>query len=360
MTNPENMPTSGSSHQQSVSSSPVTISIFGATQSNPSNPIAIDDDQQEIAEGGLFEKKKRKTKICSLVGVQGCNGERWSEESRVHSLQGKAGISGGTTTHFKRHLDGWTRRKVNLKSHKMLNLIPSPVNKEVGTVSNFQYDQGKMRESIAHFILMHEHPFTIVAQEGFNLMMKTSTPHFQGISRATAKNDCMAVYETMKIKLKAMLKNVNKINLTTDLWRSNQQIEYMVVTGHFVDVDWKLQKRVLSFVNVPPPRGGVDIVDALFKCMNEWGIENKIYSIAVDNASYNDVAIRTLKTTLSRTKKLLLGGRLFHVRCCAHILNLLVQDDLKVVEDIIHNVRESVKFVKQSDSRLLKFSEIVK
>ncbi|XP_038678772.1 zinc finger BED domain-containing protein RICESLEEPER 2-like [Tripterygium wilfordii] len=311
MTNLENMPTLGSSHQQSVSSSPTAISISGATQSNPSNPIAIDDDQQETAEGGLFETKKRKKTSVVWLEFKDVMGKDGVKRAECIHCKARLVISGGTTTHFKRHLDGCTRRKVNLKSQKMLNLIPSPVNKE-------------------------------------------------GISRATAKNDCMAMYEMMKIKLKATLKNVNKISLTTDLWRSNQQIEYMVVTGHFVDVDWKLQKRVLSFVNVPPPRGGVDIADALFKCMNEWRIENKIYSIAVDNASYNDVAIRTLKTTLSRTQKLLLGGRLFHVRCCAHILNLLVQDGLRVVEDIIHNVRESVKFVKQSDSRLLKFSEIVK
>ncbi|XP_038701864.1 zinc finger BED domain-containing protein RICESLEEPER 4-like [Tripterygium wilfordii] len=239
MTNLENMPTLGSSHQQSVSSSPTAISISGATQSNPSNPIAIDDDQQKTAEGGLFETKKRKKTSAVWLEFKDVMGKDGVKRAECIHCKARLVISGGTTTHFKRHLDGCTRRKVNLKSQKMLNLIPSPVNKEVGIVSNFQYDQGKMRESIAHFILMHEHPFTIVGQEGFNLMMKTSTPHFQGISRATAKNDCMAVYEMMKIKLKATLKNVNKISLTTDRWRSNQQIEYMVVTGHFVDVDWK-------------------------------------------------------------------------------------------------------------------------
>ncbi|XP_038714749.1 zinc finger BED domain-containing protein RICESLEEPER 2-like isoform X2 [Tripterygium wilfordii] len=86
-----------------------------------------------------------------------------------------------------------------------------------------------------------------------------------------------------------------------------------------------------------------------------------------DNASYNDVAIRTLKNTFLRNKKLILDGKLFHVRCCAHILNLLVQDGIAAIDDVIaaiddviYNVRESVKFLKNSEARFLKFSEIVK
>ena len=59
----------------------------------------------------------------------------------------------------------------------------------------------------------------------------------------------------------------------------------MVITNHYVDVNWVLQKCVLSFVHVPPPQRGVDIADAIFKCLKEWGIESKVYSVSVDNAS---------------------------------------------------------------------------
>ncbi|XP_038681498.1 uncharacterized protein LOC119982271 isoform X3 [Tripterygium wilfordii] len=131
MTNLENMPTLGSSHQQSVSSSPTAISISGATQSNPSNPIAIDDDQQETAEGGLFETKKRKKTSAVWLEFKDVMGKDGVKRAECIHCKARLVISGGTTTHFKRHLDGCTRKKVNLKSQKMLNLIPSPVNKEV-------------------------------------------------------------------------------------------------------------------------------------------------------------------------------------------------------------------------------------
>lgn len=35
-----------------------------------------------------------------------------------------------------------------------------------------RFDMMKMRESMAHWILMHEHPFSIVEEEGFNMMQQ--------------------------------------------------------------------------------------------------------------------------------------------------------------------------------------------
>ncbi|XP_073042089.1 zinc finger BED domain-containing protein RICESLEEPER 2-like [Primulina eburnea] len=134
----------------------------------------------------------------------------------------------------------------------------------------------------------------------------------------------------------------------------------MVVTCHYVDSSWNLQKRNLNFCDVPPPHTGIVVCDVLNKCLVEWGIENKVWTITVDNATYNDVAIRMLKENLSYKNNLPLGGKLFHVRCCAHILNLLVQDGLSEIQNIISNVCESVKHISASKFRLDIFSEIVK
>ena len=114
----------------------------------------------------------------------------------------------------------------------------------------------------------------------------------------------------------------------------------------------------MSFVHIPPPHRGVEIASSIFKSAKEWGIEHKIYSISVDNASNNDVAIRILRDDISRSKKLLCDGKLFHVRCCAHILNLVVQDGISEIVDITKAIRDSVEFVNRSEGRALMFAEI--
>ena len=49
----------------------------------------------------------------------------------------------------------------------------------------------------------------------------------------------------------------------------------------------------------------------------------------------------------------------FHLRCCAHILNLIVQDGLKEIDITIQKIRESVKYVKGSQVRKQEFLESV-
>lgn len=267
-----------------------------------------------------------------------------------------------STTSYHRHLNTCSRYKTKLRTQKTIlnyaSTTDAPSVFAIPQLVSSTFDMRKLRESIAQWVMMHDFPFNVVEDEGFNLMMRTANPEWKKIARQTCKNDCMLVYEQEKKKLKKLLAKVSKISLTTDLWKSKtQQIEYMVVTGHWVDSDWKLQKRILSFVDIPPPHTGLEIASTLFNCAKEWRIENKVYTVSVDNASSNDVAIKHMKDSFSSFSQLMCSGRLFHVRCCAHILNLLVQDGLGVISDIVDNVRASVDYVSRSQTRVILFSE---
>ncbi|XP_042950036.1 zinc finger BED domain-containing protein RICESLEEPER 2-like [Carya illinoinensis] len=142
-----------------------------------------------------------------------------------------------------------------------------------------------------------------------------------------------------------------------DIAQNSQALNTVSTEGPFTEVQ---TRRVLKFCNVSPPHTGLLIADTLEKYFQNWGIDNKISSITIDNASSNGVAIRILKDDFRLKKTLSVNGQLFHVRCCAHITNLLVQYRLGVIRDIVDCVKDGIKYLITSDSRLKQFSEIAK
>ncbi|RYE17496.1 MAG: DUF4413 domain-containing protein, partial [Sphingobacteriaceae bacterium] len=149
-----------------------------------------------------------------------------------------------------------------------------------------------------------------------------------------------------------------RVSLTTDTWRSIQNLNYMCVTAHFIDDNWKLHKRIINFFLVPNHKGDT-IGRELETCIREWGI-TKVVSVTVDNASSNDTALTYLQRRLQDIPGcVLLDGKSLHIRCCAHIVNLIVTEGLKEIDDSIEMIRNAVKFVRSSTTRAKKFDECV-
>ena len=71
----------------------------------------------------------------------------------------------------------------------------------------------------------------------------------------------------------------------------------MCLTAHFIDNDWKLHKRIINFCPISSHRGEA-IGKVIEKCLYGQGID-KVFTITVDNATSNDVAISYLKKKLN-------------------------------------------------------------
>ncbi|KAL4566642.1 hypothetical protein LXL04_030762 [Taraxacum kok-saghyz] len=343
---------------------PVT-SPEGSSATNPQQHNTSTAEEHEEEGSSHFQRKKRaKTSAVWDDFKEVTMPDKTIKLECVRCKSKLALLASKSTSHLKRHLKSCLPKILHDKQQQKITLQPIDLGSNsqhvTPALTDGKFDMMKMRESVAHWILMHEHPFTIVEEEGFNMMQRRGMLEWESVSRISIKKDCVAVYDIEKKKLKDLLRSISKISVTTDMWKStNQKIEYMVLTGHFVDSNWHLQKRVLSFVHLPPPHRGVEIADTLYKCLKDWDIEKKVFTISVDNASNNDAAVRILSETFSRIKKLPCGGKMFHVRCCAHILNLMVQDGLSRIAYIIEDIHDTVTFINQNEARLKLFSEIV-
>ncbi|KAM6564201.1 hypothetical protein CsatB_030096 [Cannabis sativa] len=265
----------------------------------------------------------------------------------------------GTSTLWN-HLNRCPKNPNRVNKQKILCFEPKKEG-EGGATANLiavQFDKQKCRQSIAKYILLEELPFRHVESEGFRQLIRQLEPRLETISRMTIARDIYQLYLDEKEVIRGVLKKV-RVSLTTDTWTSIQNINYMCLTAHWIDSDWKLQKRIINFCQITDHKGET-IGTEIESCLNQWGI-HKIFTITVDNASTNSTAIEyVLRKFKSKRHAIILDGEFLHLRCCAHIVNLIVTDGLKEKNESIAAIRNAVKYVRSSPSRLLAFKECVK
>ncbi|KAG8377260.1 hypothetical protein BUALT_Bualt08G0009700 [Buddleja alternifolia] len=200
----------------------------------------------------------------------------------------------------------------------------------------------KSRRKLAISCIKHKFPFNIGEHEHFEDFLSSLNPNFQLPCRNTIRSDVIDVYREEKVKVQNLLDGLScKLSLTTDIWTSDHsRIAYCCLTAHFVDDEWELQKKILSFKKIPYPHDGDNLFNFMKENILEWNLDKKIFSVVVDNASSNDSMMRKLREWLLKDSLIPLNGDLLHVRCSAHVLNLIVQDGLSPIRGLIE------KFVK--------------
>jgi len=120
-----------------------------------------------------------------------------------------------------------------------------------------------------------------------------------------------------------------------------------------VDANFALHKKIISFKALKYPHSGLAIEEAITRCMTEYGIKEKMFTITLDNASNNNTACDLLQE--SAKSDLLFGGQHLRVRCCAHILNLLVQDGMTIADATLEMIRDLIRHIKLLTEKNPKF-----
>jgi hypothetical protein len=205
-------------------------------------------------------------------------------------------------------------------------------------------------------IVCHNYPFNMAEHYYTRVFITRLQPFFKLGHRTRVTEDCHKLYELEKSKFYEIINaNASQVSITSDLWTAIEMSCSMSMTAHYIDSDWKLHKKIIGFVHIEGRHNGENVGHELIKRLYDWNLDRKLFSFVLDNSSVNDVVVRDLLAALLPKKVLHLNGDLFHVRCAAHILNLIVQDSLKSIQSVIKNVCETVKYVKGSTLRKEKF-----
>ena len=141
------------------------------------------------------------------------------------------------------------------------------------------------------------------------------------------------------------------------MWTSSQSVGYVFITGHFVDSDWKLQRRILNVVMEPYPDSDSALSHAVSVCISDRNLEGRLFAITC-NQPLTEVTIENLRPLLSVKNPLIFNGQLLIGSCISRTLSNVAYDLLGSAHGIVNKIRESVKYVKTSESHEEKFMDL--
>ncbi|XP_038715027.1 zinc finger BED domain-containing protein RICESLEEPER 3-like [Tripterygium wilfordii] len=195
-----------------------------------------------------------------------------------------------------------------------------------GDVSTWKYDSKVINDELTCMIVECELPFKFVEHPRFKSFWAALCPRYNPPTRPTVRKKTRGHHSKGRV-----------------IWSS--LLTSLIVTG--------ICKKRLSTLGQLLDTG--EAMGRVIKnCLKDWEIK-KLFTITVDNASSNDHFVNYLKR---RFASIALGDYV-HMRCVAHIINLVVSEGMKETIDSINRVRAAVQFIRASSVRIHKFKECV-
>ncbi|TKW08653.1 hypothetical protein SEVIR_6G038033v4 [Setaria viridis] len=148
----------------------------------------------------------------------------------------------------------------------------------------------------------------------------------------------------------------HRVSLSTCLWTSHgaeASVKYLCLTVHFIDSDWKLQRRIIKFGLFQPLTNldrmiqfsEVTVLDSesgpfniIWEAIRDWNLDQKLFSLTCVSEIRNDERTSKLKDFLGQRKCLPIGGELYNIACVDDVLNSIVSKEqpmLHLVADIL-------------------------
>ncbi|KAK3184854.1 hypothetical protein Dsin_032140 [Dipteronia sinensis] len=255
----------------------------------------------------------------------------------------------GGTGHLRRHMQKCMPKHVQVPNTTQTQLQRHPD----GSVTTWHYDAAHARECLARYIAQTDQPINFGDCVFFQEFITSAfCSQIQIVSRTTTRNDLIKMFKTQRDDLTAELQHLTvSIALTSDIWNACSKQDYLCVTGHYLDSECRIQKKILGFRPMDFAHTADNIFAVILSILETYDITHRILSITLDNASANTKSI-ALFTERNIPQA---GGYFFHQRCACHIINLVVQSGLKKVSNRIERIRDAISWIGSSNPRFQEF-----
>ena len=199
----------------------------------------------------------------------------------------------------------------------------------------------KITNLMVEMVTVDLRPAATVEGTGFRRLINYLEPNYRVPSAVHITSCLQEHYETAKTRLIQMLQEPNHIALTTDIWTSVATQSYITVTAHFISSNWDLKTCLLQTANFPENHTADNIYEKLKEILSNFHVScDKVVSVVHDQGSNMQACARLMKSEFGWES----------VNCAAHLIQLCVQDGLKLntIDRLLGASRKLVTHFKHS------------
>ncbi|XP_012700597.1 zinc finger BED domain-containing protein RICESLEEPER 2 [Setaria italica] len=261
---------------------------------------------------------------------------------------------GKGTTHLNRHIAIHCHSIPQEDRDRFIaTLKPKSLNEEKSVL-----DPEVFHVLIAKYFISGEIAFRKAHDPHWTNLINYCQPSFRVVGRQSVRTNCVLFYEEEKLQLMDKFRKVKShVSLTANLWSSNQNLGYLGVTAHLIDAEFELHKKIIAFKKISFPHTSYAVQDGITSCLMEWELTEQLFTLTLDNANVNNKAVKDIRDALG--VGMFFKGEHLHVKCAVHVLNIMVQAGVKVISNAIGRVRDIVKVITSTPSRMQIFNTIV-
>ncbi|GJM87588.1 hypothetical protein PR202_ga03555 [Eleusine coracana subsp. coracana] len=255
---------------------------------------------------------------------------------------------GGGTGHLLRHVKS-CRHKALAASSSTQSHLQFDSN---GRVTTFVYSADVARTELCRLIARLDLPLNIGEQPAWEDYIRIAfNPNYTHVSRQTTTRDLENLFELKKSVVSDLLTHASCVCLTSDIWSNNAKEDYLSVVFHFVTEDWELETCIVGKRLIDCSHSGVNIAECIHHVIFEFGMNSKVLSITLDNASANSTVVDKLSPLILSY----FGTSLLHQCCACNIINLIVKSGLKRIKSYLEDFKVAISFLNSSNQRVAAF-----
>ncbi|CAF1212449.1 unnamed protein product [Rotaria sordida] len=238
--------------------------------------------------------------------------------TNVHPLKAKCSICNEDlltpnygTSSLKRHL---------IQRHSLKQFTAKETSNRFTSSIILSRTEKRRLDSIAiNAIIKDSRAFGDFQKSGLKKLIDALKPGYKGPHRNIVVQQLKRLNQQHTIKTKVQFEEANFLSITCDFWKNRQQKSFLVITGHYIDINFNEHSKILKFITFDDRHFSMLIAQEIEKQLISLRLYDKLFTVTCDGASN----MRHMFTYFNRRN-------IKYINCIAHKFHLVICNSLNL------------------------------